>query len=235
MFYSERHDKIIEMLKTKSQMTVHALATALYVSEPTIRRDLTYLEEAGLVRRTFGGAVINENKTNEVPLVLREQENRQIKEQLALKAIEHISDGNIIFLDASSTVSKIVKHLPKFHDLTIITNSPKTSLKLAEYKIRSFCTGGLLLEQSVAYIGSATRKFVESFNADIVFFSCRGVSDDGILNDSSMEEIEIKQAMMQQSKKKIFLCSSDKFGKTYAYNLCNSRELDVIISDEEKI
>ncbi len=233
MFYSERHDKIIKMLKEKNHMSVHLLAAELYVSEPTVRRDLAYLEEAGLIRRTFGGAMISDNRTSEVPLVLREQENRQIKEQLAIKAIESISDGNVIFLDASSTVSQIVKHLSKFHDLTIITNSPKTSVKLAEHKIKSYCTGGLLLEHSVAYVGGVTRDFVENFNADIVFFSCRGVSEDGMINDSSFEEIDIKRAMLKQAKKKIFLCSSDKFNKKYAYNLCSCNDVDLIISDKE--
>ncbi len=233
MYYCERHEKIIEILKNRNGATVHYLAEALHVSEPTIRRDLSALESENKINRTFGGAVLNTDQNKEVPLVLREQENKKNKEALAAEAAKLISDGDIIFLDASSTVAELIKYLPRFHDLTIITNSPKNSLKLAELKIRSFSTGGLLLENSVAYVGDTAKRTAESFNADLFFFSCRGMTEDGCLTDSSIEETEIRKTMIKQSKKKIFLCADDKLGKKYMYNLCTYKDIDRIICERE--
>lgn len=232
MYFSERYDKILDILKERNGVSVHYLAEKLHVSEPTIRRDLTYLEKKDYIKRTFGGAVLNDMTTSQIPLSLRESENKLPKEIIVQKAREFISDGKIIFIDASSTASKLLKYLPQFSDLTIITNSPKTSLKLAELKIKSFSTGGLLLENSIAFVGSGAENFIRNFNADLFFFSSRGLSEDGVISDSSIDESNLRRVMMEQSKKKIFLCTSDKIGKRYMYNLCKLSEIDEIISEK---
>ncbi len=231
--YVERHDQIIDILKQRTSASVHFLAKQLHISEPTIRRDLHTLALENKIKRTFGGAVINSDVNAEVPLVLRETENRQSKELIASKAIKHIKDNYVIFLDASSTVSGVIKYLPQYKNLTIITNSPKNSLKLAELKIKSFSTGGELLENSVAYVGTLAQSFIQNFNADLFLFSCRGISHTGILSDSSTEETDIRKAMMKNSKKNVFLCSSEKIGRQYMYNLCSHSDIDVIICEED--
>lgn len=232
MYYNDRFNQILDILKFRNNVSVHYLAKALHVSEPTIRRDLAFLEQEGMIRRTYGGAIINEMNTTEVPLSLREGENRHAKDIIARQAARFISNGSVIFLDASSTVSKLVKYLPKFSDLTVISNSPTNSLQLAKLKIRSYNTGGLLLENSVAYVGKLAESFVEKFNADILFFSCRGLSEDGILTDSSLEESDLRHAMMRHAKKKVFLCTDDKIGKRYMYNLCSVHDVDHIICNQ---
>ena len=102
---------------------------------------------------------------------------------------------------------------------------------LADMQIKCFCTGGLLLKNSIAYVGALAEKFISNFNADIFFFSCRGISSDGILTDSSIEESEIRKVMMMHAKKKIFLCDNSKFNKEYMYRLAHVDEVDEIISN----
>ena len=233
MYYRERHNKILDILQKRNSASVHFLAQALYVSEPTIRRDLAVLQEQGKIRRTFGGAVLSDMINKEVPFVLREHENRRAKDAIARMAAKHIRDGQIIFLDASSTASYLTPYLASFSDLTVITNSPKTSLKLAELKIRSLSTGGLLLENSISFVGAHAENFVRNFNADIFFFSCRGITEDGLLTDSSMEESQLRRIMMEHSKKKIFLCTSNKIGRKYMYNLCDVSAVDGVICEKE--
>lgn len=230
MFFNERQSAIIKILEKRHSATVHFLAKELYVSEPTIRRDLKTLEENGKIKRTFGGAVISDIIKGEVPLILREQTNASEKEEIAIQALKYIKDGQIIFLDASSTVAFLLDHLSAFNDLTVITNSPKASLKLAEMKIKCLCTGGILLENSIAYVGSFAENFIRKLNADILFFSCRGITEDGRLTDSSLEESELRKIMMQRAKKTVFLCSSEKIGKEYMYNLCHVSQIDVTVS-----
>ncbi len=235
MYYTERHEQILEILRNRTSASVHLLSEQLHISEPTVRRDLKILADNNKIKRTFGGAVINEDFNAEVPLILREEESKNSKEIIANKASKYIKDDYVIFLDASSTVSKIIKYLPKFKNLTIITNSPKNSLKLAELKIKSFSTGGMLLENSVAYVGNSAIEFVKKFNADLFFFSCRGISEDGILSDSSIDETEIRKTMMKNSKKNIFLCSSEKIGKKYLYNLCDYTDINEMVFDKDII
>lgn len=232
MFYNENHDKIIDILEKRNYATVGYLAQNIHVSEPTIRRALKVLENNGKIKRTFGGAILSTEINKEVPLVLREQENIIQKQEIATIAANYIQDGQLIFIDASSTASYLIDRLGAFKNLTIITNSPKTSLKLSELKIKNYCTGGLLLENSVAYVGSHAEKFIEFFNADIMFFSCRGLSFNGELTDQSIEETQLRQVMLQHAKKKFMLCTSDKFGKNYSFNLCHYKDLTGVISDK---
>lgn len=233
MFYNERYDAIAKILKENHTATVHFLAKELFVSEPTIRRDLKKMEQQGIIKRTFGGAVLSELLNKEIPLSMREHENMSAKDYIAKEAVKFIRDGQVIFLDASSTVFRIVKYLAPFSNITVITNSPKASLKLAELKIKSFCTGGLLLENSIAYVGTYAENFIKNFNADIFFFSSRGITANGVITDSSIEESDLRRTMLLNSKKSIFLCTSDKIGKQFFYNLTDISEIDRVICDTE--
>lgn len=233
MFFNERCDTIIQILKEKNTATVHFLAKELFVSEPTVRRDLKNLELQGLIKRTFGGAVLCEYLNKEIPLSMREYENINAKDFIAKKAAKYICNGQVIFLDASSTASRIVKYLSPYSNLTVITNSPKTSMQLAKLNIRTFCTGGLLLENSIAYIGTHAQNFIKNFNADIFFFSSRAITADGIITDSSVEETDLRRTMLANSKKNIFLCTSDKVGRQFFYTLTHASNIDHIICDKE--
>lgn len=84
---------------------------------------------------------------------------------------------------------------------------------------------------SFTYIGRDAEEAVRKFNADVLFFSCHGVSEDGMMSDPSVEEATLRRVMFEKSKKKYLLCDSSKFNKTYFYNMGNIDELDGVISD----
>jgi DeoR/GlpR family transcriptional regulator of sugar metabolism len=126
----------------------------------------------------------------------------------------------------------LIRHLEAFRSLTIITNGLKTAQELTTLNHRVYCTGGLMLHNSSAYVGDYAADFVRHFNADIFFFSSRGVSEDGHITDESAEETGIRRVMLQQSRRKIFMCDRSKLGKTYCYNLCHTNQMDAFITDE---
>ena len=232
MFEPERLEQILSILRRTQTATVKALAEHLYVSEATVRRDLNELERRGFISRIHGGAVLTDGANREVPLFLREQQNTQSKRIIAAKAARHLCDGQVIFMDASSTVMYLIPHFERFQNLTIITNGLKTSQELRSLKHNVYCTGGLMLHNSLAYIGDFAADFIRHFNADVFFFSSLGVSEDGKITDASAEENNIRRVMLEQSRKHIFLCDSSKQGKTYCYNLCNISQTDDYLSDK---
>lgn len=233
MSYLERRKEILKYLKNNGTASVHRLSKELYASEATIRRDLSKLEEEGKIKRTFGGAVLVNLLNKEIPLSLREHEHPEEKKIIASKAIHYIHDGYTIFLDASSTCYYLAEQLTNYSDLTVVTNSPKTSLALGVKNISCYCSGGLQLPNSIAYIGIKTCEYFKRFNPDVVFISCRGLSPDGYLCDSSIEEAEVKEALLCNSGKKVFLCDSSKFGQTYRYNIAHISEMDIIITESK--
>ena len=231
MYNAERQEAILNLVLQKKSISVKRLSELLFVSEPTIRRDLTELEKQGAVKRTHGGVVLRKVADSEIPLVFREEQHNLSKRLIAEKAAKKIHDGDVIFLDASSTASYLVPFLEKFKDIIVITNSPKTSIRLGERNIKNYCTGGLLLLHSIAYVGSETEKFISNLNADIFFFSARGITENGIITDSSIEESAVKKAMMKNSAKSYFLCDSSKIGQKYMYNVADAKEIDGVITE----
>lgn len=234
----ERQTRIVELLRRHETLTTAELSAHLYASPATIRRDLGKLEAAGLIRRTHGGAVAVSGPESEIPFSLRESIMDTAKRNIAAKAVSHVKNGDVILLDASSTVLRLVPLLAAYTNLTVVTNGLRTAAELAEHHIRTLVTGGVLLENSLAFVGRSAERFIGDINADVLFFSCRGVSEEAEgaarLTDSSLEEASIRKEMLRRSKKHVFLCDSGKFGQGYAYNICTMEDVDVCISDKAR-
>lgn len=231
MYNLERQEQILQILEKSKSISVTKLAQLLYVSQPTIRRDLSILEEQGKLQRTHGGVVLRKVSDAEIPLMYREDQNNASKKAIAERASKLIQNGDVIFLDASSTVSYLIPYLEKFQDIIVVTNSPKTSIRLGEKNIKNYCTGGQLLMHSVAYVGSNAEKFIQSINADLFFFSSRGYTENGMITDSSEQEVVIKKAMLKNAEKSYYLCDSSKKGKKYAFNICSTKDIADIITE----
>lgn len=231
MFEYDRLREILSILTQSKSASVRMLAKSLYVSEATIRRDLTALEKQGLVRRAFGGVMLIESDQEEIPFYSRLSKEDESQDAIALQAIERIKNGDVLMLDASSTVSRMIRHLKRFQRLTIITNSGITMSGLQELDAKIIITGGLMLRNSQGFVGCYTEGMVRNFNADLFFFSCGGISDDGRVSDLLSEETSIRRVMLRHSRKRILLCDSSKFGRECCYNLCTVDDVDEIISD----
>lgn len=228
-----REKQILEILLKEKRVNVKQLAKALFISEPSVRRDLQSLEKQNLIKRTHGGAILEETalSKNKVPFLLREYEQSSAKAIISEKAIDLIHDNDVIFLDASTSCYYLIPFLASKRNLTVITSGVKTLTKLAEYDISTVSTGGALINSCLSLVGDEAYKTIEKYNADIAFFSCRGVSDSGYLTDISPEENNVRKKMIEHSKKSYLLCAKDKLGKGYFHNLCHKDDITGIIHE----
>ena len=232
MLISERHKQIIEALQNNPNISVRELAQMLHFSEPTIRRDFTELHKKGIITKHYGGAILNKGAADrEIPFVMRENEKSHNKTLIGQQAASLVRDGMVIMLDGSTSAYHLVPYLAKYKDIIVITSGAKTAVALAELQIPVFSTGGKMLTNSYSYIGTEAEETARKFNADIMFFSCHGLSDDGMMSDPSIEEANLRQVMFQKSKQKYLLCDSSKFGKVFFYDMGNVSQLDGVISD----
>jgi DeoR/GlpR family transcriptional regulator of sugar metabolism len=229
----DREKQILEILLKEKKVTVKQLAKALFISEPSVRRDLQSLEKQNLIKRIHGGAVLEETalSKNRIPFLIREYEQSSAKTIIAKKAIDLICDNDVIFLDASTSCYYLIPFLASKRNITVITNGVKALTKLAEYGINTISTGGVLVNSCLALVGEEAYKTIGNYNADMAFFSCRGISDDGYLTDIAPEENNVRKMMIRRSKKSYLLCASEKFDKGYFHNLCHKDELDGIIHE----
>ena len=145
MLAIERRRKIISRLSSSGKVIVSELAKEFEVTEETIRRDLDKLDKEGIASKTYGGAVSKNISALDLPYNVREGVNVEQKEKIAEKLAEHIRDGERLMVDSSSTALYLIKKLKDKKDLTIITNSVKVLLELADkpdWTVLS--TGGML-------------------------------------------------------------------------------------------
>lgn len=235
MLKKERQNRILEIVKERKYCTVEFLSKQLFVAPMTIRRDLREMESAGLLTRLYGGATIPDYENREVPFELRNKSNLPIKEKLAKKAVALIRTGDVVFLDASSTVNLIADHLSPEQNLTVITNSTLVAQTLKEKHIRCYLTGGMPVENSYALVGSIAEKAVAELYANICFFSAQGIDINGYISDQSEAETALRQLFIQNSGKQYFVFDGSKYGKRFAFKICSAKDITGVITDLQDI
>ncbi len=227
-----RENQYISLLAQKPHF-IKELAEKLFISEPTVRRDIIVLKEKGLVTSQKGIVALKTNSPDQrIPLFIRHLEQNEKKQSIARKALRHIKDGDVIMLDASTTAFHLLAHLTEFKNVLVITNGAKTALEAASMGIRTICTGGELMYDSFCYVGTDAESVLKNYNADVAFFSCRGISENNIATDNSILENAMRKIMIQNPKKSYLLCDSSKLGKTYLNTLCNVEDLNGLITEK---
>ena len=225
----ERQKKILAYIQEKHFSTVKELASLVWTSESSIRRDIKALEQKGFIKQIYGGVTVEEYEKSVIPLTLRDNSNSTLKEELAKRAAEYIFDGATIIMDGSSTVRRIIKYIDKYKNLKIITNNQQIFNECASDEVMLYCTGGRFITSSGIFVGNSTEEYIRNVNADILFFSSQAISNDGMISDSSEEETALRRIMLSRADKKIFLCDSSKLGQKRTFSVCSKDEIDAVI------
>ncbi len=235
MLKNEREREIVNILKTQDGfITVKSLCTMLYASESSIRRDLTALENRGIIRRTYGGAELMTNFSNVIAFQKRSHHNTEAKKHIAQKAAKLIRDGSILFLDQSSTCFYLADAIKTRRNLTVITNNIEILSLMADSEIKTVSSGGTLsTENRSCLIGADAHAVFENTYADFAFFSTKSLSDDGIISDCTREEVLVRGAMLHHANKRVFLCDSEKFGSRSPYTQCSLSDIDYLVSEND--
>src|SRR5260221_9089429 len=124
-FLEERRKSILQRLQQFGRVSVNTLSDDMGVSTVTIRQDLRALEQLGLLKRTYGGAIrrLPDQAIAELSFHIRQEQNAAEKEMIARAAAGLVEDGYSIALDASTTAFAMVSYLKKLSSLTVVTNS----------------------------------------------------------------------------------------------------------------
>lgn len=226
--------EILEILQQEQYADIDTLAQRLFVSPSTIRRKLSDLQKKGLITRTHGGAQLNDDNNFFPSFTFRVHQNSFEKKKMALAAIKLIKNGDLIFLDGTTSAFFIAEYLSEFKNIRVITNGIDTLSLLAKNNIVAYSTGGYVesVNPSVL-VGHYAEEMIGNFHADIAFFSAVAVDNDGEIYDCFEEENVIRKAMIKHASKKVFLCDSTKYGKTSLFHLCSLNDIDYVVSNNE--
>lgn len=233
MLTLERQEEILAILNENKSATVEELASELFVSGATIRRDLKDMEKQGLIKRSHGGAMLYKSSADDSAFALREQENTSQKRIIAHLASKLVSNGNSLFLDSGSTTGFLIPKLNAFNVLSVTTTGLRNALLLSQTEnVKIFIPGGQILNHSNSILGSDTIDYISRMHADIAFMSCSGVDLQNGFTDTSTEQAKLKRQMRKNSKKVAMLVDSTKFNKTFLCTDFSFDEVDYIITDK---
>lgn len=234
MYQSERELEILKILSQKGYATVHQLSQWIYTSESSVRRSLTLLEKRGVVRRSYGGVELVRNATPVLPFSSRAHHNTEAKKIMAQKAVEQVHDGDVVFLDQSSSAFFVAEELSRKRTVTVVTNNIEIVSFLSQTETEVLCCGGKLSESNrTCLLGEDAHRLFREIQADVLFFSAKALSEDGVVYDCYREEVCMRRTMMDHSKRRIFLCASEKIGQTAPYRQCTLEELNLVITETD--
>jgi DeoR/GlpR family transcriptional regulator of sugar metabolism len=232
MTAAARHRRILQLLENEGDVKVDELSERFEVSQVTIRKDLTELEEQGLLQRTYGGAVYSHRSRFNVSFLEKLQLEAPRKDAIAQLALNYIHEGDTIVLDAGSTTLSLARALQgKLRSLYVISNSVPAALELSRAGYEILLIGGQVRNHSLALIGPVAVKTLESLHADRAFLGTSGITLSHGHSTPNPLDAEVKQAMMRSADETYVLTDSSKFGHACLASFASLSEVHLTLTD----
>ena len=236
----ERRQKIVKDIDTfEDNHIVLRLSQKYGVSEMTIRRDLKVLEDSGLIKRTYGGAVRWPTVQVEPPLLARDKRlplATAEKTRIARYAAQNlVKKRDIIILEGGTTATAMAPFLADRDDLTVVTNGLTTAEELRRHLPWSatlLCPGGILRPDSCTFVGPIAERFFCEFHAHRLFLSATGLTLREGITDPNILEIQVKRAMVGSAQEVVALMDSSKFGMRSLMKVIDWSEVHTLVTDD---
>ncbi|SDC27631.1 transcriptional regulator, DeoR family [Pelagirhabdus alkalitolerans] len=230
MLTAKRHDIIIQQLKKKHLVTVNELIELTDASPATIRRDLTDLEEKGLLNRVHGGASLPQPIQHEYSYSEKEHKQTEAKKRIAELASSIVQHQHCIYLDAGSTTYEMIPYL-KDKNVTVVTNGLNIVTRLNQYAIEAYLIGGKVKSKTQALIGANAIKTLDSFYFDAVFIGTNAIDLINGYQTPDPEEAAIKNKALKKSKKAYIVADQSKLKQNSFAKIASLNEATLIIDE----
>lgn len=229
----ERRHSLLDILSKQPGLRTSELARALGVSEGTIRNDLNALEEEGRLKRVHGGAVLNiQDQFQNKSFIRRFNQNVAAKLAIAREAALFVTDGDSIFLDASSTSYYLARALSARNKLRVMTNGFEVARELAQNSSNTvILIGGVVNNDSSSVTGLLSEQIMAEMHVEKAFFSCSGFSIERGMTEVHFEEAQLKRKAIESSKQVIALIDSSKFGKEDLTPFATTKQIAHLFTD----
>ena len=231
-----RRSAILQRLREDSSISVSTLSQEFGVSEVTIRKDLSLLQERKLLIRVHGGAImesrVSEAENEEHNFSFKQNVNAREKQAIGRAAAAHIKDGDTIMVDSGTTALEVVHNLHKFKELTIITNSITAMMEAIKYKrFKVILLGGVIREPSLSVVGSLAESNLKLFYCDKLFLGVDSFSVDSGLSTPNLEEASTNQVMISRAREVIAVFDSSKINKRSLAFIASPDKINTVVTD----
>ena len=227
---NERQLNIITYVSNRKKVRVSELANYVKTSEVTVRKDLTLLEERGILKREQGYATLKDSGDINFRMAI----HYDIKRAIAEEAVKHVANDETIIVDAGSTCAVFAETLgASGKRVTIITNASYLVRYIQKYEnIRCILLGGEYQKNSQAMVGPLTKLCVEQFRVDKIFVGTDGYSKETGFTGDDMVRAETVRAMTGQAQNTYILTEASKFSHPGTISFLSTEEVDAIITDD---
>lgn len=233
MFVEERQNLILEELREKGQVRVRELAERFDVTEDLIRKDLNVLENAGQLKRKYGGAVPVRQNVQRILASRKKIPNMEAKKAIARKAMSLIEPGMIIYLDISTTNVQLARMIADAAvPVTVVTNMLEIMTILSHSTVDVIGIGGELDYGREGFIGAVAYEALRSFRFDLAFVGAVGIElETNAVTILTAAEGLTKKLMLQNSSRRYLVCEEEKLRKQGNYEFAQLDQFDGLISD----
>jgi len=227
-----RQDQIIQKMTMRQKVTIEELRDEFQVSIETIRRDLKTLEEEGVIKRVYGGAILVNPRGVETEYSKRTSLNVLEKQAIAGLVCDLINDGDTIAIDVGTTTFEVARLLNRKNNLTVLTNAVHVALHLLYNTSHTvYLLGGLLRPGEDSTSGVMCTNGLENYRVDKAIIGVSGITASFEITDYNEPENIARKKMMEIAGQVILVADYSKFGITALSKLCDMNMVDTLITD----
>ena len=229
---AQRREKIQEYLSIHQIARTADLCDLLETSEATVRRDLEWLEQKGILERTHGGAILNQRMILEQEYQQRAQHHPEEKKRIGELAASLIEEGDIVFINSGTTATQVLQHIRSNSNITVFTNNVSAVMDLGAPGFHYYLTGGEFQPRSNSLAG----RFAMD-NLDLVFANKTILGVDGIslkhgCTVPTLPEADVVRKMIERTKGQVIIVADySKWGVVSNFQIANIDEIDKLVTD----
>ncbi|WP_040984662.1 DeoR/GlpR family DNA-binding transcription regulator [Oceanobacillus jeddahense] len=227
MLTDERHQFILRRLNESGVVKSVDLIESLDCSESTIRRDLAYLEEKGLLLRIHGGAKLNATFGAELTYQEKTVKNSQQKKNIGRYAVSLLEENDVIYLDAGTTTLEMIPFLTD-SSITVVTNGIAHASMLADRQIEAYLVGGKLKHSTKAMVGAPSQRSLMNYQFTKAFLGVDSIDMTYGCTTPDPEEASMKQLAIERASDTYFLADDSKWNKVSFAKICDFSDVTFI-------
>ena len=229
MLTEERYQSILSMVNEKNAVTVSELAEYLDISESTVRRDLTALDELGKLKKVFGGAT-SVSKTEgmyEDSVSMRENLMKDEKIEIGKYCAKTINNADFVYIDSGTTTARLIDFIDN-NKATYVTNGIVHARKLAQKGLNAYLIGGRVKSATEAVIGAEAISNLKNLNFSKAFLGANGIDINAGFTTPDIDEAMTKEAAINRSYMAFVLADHTKFRRVFSVTFAQLKKCCII-------
>ncbi|GAB4503581.1 MAG: DeoR/GlpR family DNA-binding transcription regulator [Anaerolineales bacterium] len=230
---AQRRERIQEYLAIHQIARTADLCELLDTSEATVRRDLEWLEQEGILERTHGGAILNQRMTFEPEYMLRAQRHPEEKRLIGMLAASLIEEGDIVFINSGTTATQVIRHIRSGAGISVFTNNLTATLEIGEADFQHYLIGGEFQPRSNSLAGRFAIENLRQVYANKAIIGVDGISPKHGCTVPTNAEAEVVKLMIERTRGEVIVVADhSKWGVVSNFQIASMDEIDMLVTDE---